>query len=170
MKTKTCLISVIVAFLLTQSSFAAPVSVEEWKGKSDPAAFHLGVLAGMGVIDSQAGFAVLGTASHKILSRGFVPEINDSVSIETELGPLFVSSTTVFMYSLHLRWDFQKDDLWTIYALGGFSGDITGSDLGSRFILFPRFGLGALCQVHPLVAIRGELSRELIAAGVAFNF
>ena len=148
----------------------SPMSSEDWKGPSDPAKFHLGVLTGMGVLDSKAGFALLGTASAKIVQRGFVPDINNSVSIETELGPLFVASSASFMYSAHLRWDFEKDELWTFYALGGFSGHITGSDLGSRFIFFPRFGVGTICRLHELFALRAEVSRELIAAGVIFSF
>ena len=149
---------------------SASGTAEPWKGPSDPARFNLGVLTGMGVIDSHAGFALLGTASAKIVNRGFVPEINDSVSIETVLGPLFVYDTASFMYSLHLRWDFERDEFWTLYALGGVSGQITGDSLGNRFILFPRFGLGAIYRIHELFALRAEISRELIVGGVMFSF
>ncbi len=141
---------------------------EDWKGKSDGAQLHLGGLTGMGVLDSQAGYTVLGTASKVLASEGFIGDINDSVSLEAALGPLFVLSSAAFTYSVHLRWDFRKDEHWTFYGLGGLAGNITGSSLGDRFILLPRFGVGTFYHFNERVAIRGEISRELIAAGVIF--
>lgn len=138
----------------------------DWKGADERAEVHLGGLMGMGTIDSQAGFVVLGTASKKIIHHGFVPDIANSVSVEIQAGPLFVYSTTVFAYSAHLRWDFQKDERWTIYALGGLAGNVTGGGLGSRFILLPRFGIGSFIRLNEWIYLRGELSREVIGVGV----
>src|SRR4051812_17989063 len=116
----------IAAFLLLAFPFIVSAhAAEDWKGDPDPAQVHFGALLGLGVIDSNAGFAVLGTASKKIVQHGFSPDINNSVSIETQLGPLFVSGGTAFAYSAHLRWDFEKDLDWTFYALGGLAGHIT---------------------------------------------
>jgi hypothetical protein len=142
---------------------------EDWKGASDTAQVHLGALLGLGVIDSVDGFVLLGTASKKIIQHGFVPDINDSVSLETELGPLFTQGTTAFAYSLHLRWDFQKDPSWTIFAIGGLAGD-TGASLGSRWVVLPRFGVGAFYKINELFMARFEVSHELIAAGLTFPF
>jgi hypothetical protein len=169
--------------LLSSAAFAAPPATEivgsskpaaaasgggaDWKGPDERAEFHFGGLAGMGTIDSQAGVVVLGTASKKIIHHGFVPDIANSVSVEIQAGALFVYSTTVFAYSAHLRWDFQKDERWTLYAIGGLAGDVTGAGLGSRFILLPRLGLGAFLKLNELVYLRGELSREVIGLGVA---
>lgn len=147
---------------------AASGSHESWKGPSDGAEVHFGALTGLGIIDFNPGFVLLGTASKKIVKNGFVPDdITNSVSIETALGPLFVASTAIFSYSLHLRWDFEKNQTWTFYALGGAGGYIAGDSFGSNnFMLFPRFGLGTFFRVNDLLLIRGEVSHELIAAGV----
>ncbi len=141
---------------------------EDWKGADDGAEFHLGALTGIGVVDSSGGFAILASGAKKIIRNGFVPDINNSVLIEMELGPMFVSKGTPFFYSTHLRWDFTKDSQWIFFAIGGVAGHITGSGLGSRFLLFPRFGVGALWGVAETFLVRAELSHELIAAGVLF--
>lgn len=147
----------------------AGATAESWKGPADNAEVHFGALTGLGIIDFNPGFVLLGTASKKIVKNGFVPDdITNSVSIETALGPLFVASTAVFSYSLHLRWDFEKNQNWTFYALGGAGGYIAGDSFGSNnFMLFPRFGIGTFFRVNDLLLIRGEVSHELIAAGVA---
>jgi hypothetical protein len=140
---------------------------EDWKGKSDGSEVHFGGLTGLGIIDFHPGFVLLGTASKKIVHSGFVPDITNSVSIEAEAGPLFAASTTLFDYSLHLRWDFEKDEHWIFYAIGGVGGFIAGSSFGSdNFMVFPRFGLGTFFRVNDLILIRGEISHELIAAGI----
>jgi hypothetical protein len=145
-------------------------STEDWKGEADPAEFNAGVLTGLGVVNSQAGFALMATGAKRILKQGFVPDINNSVWIETELGPVFVSGGTAFAYSAHLRWDFVKDQNWTLYAVGGLGGLVTGSDLGDHFELFPRFGVGAMAKLTDLISLRGEVSHELTAVGVSFAF
>ena len=148
---------------------------EDWKGDPETSEVNLGALTGMGILDEQVGFALLGTVSKKIVHHGFISDVNDSVSIEAAMGPLFVSSPsgtngTAFMYSLHLRWNFQKDEHWTFYALGGAGGAITGASLGSKFTVLPRFGVGTFYHFNELFMIRGEISHDLIAAGVTFPF
>ena len=150
-----------MAILVSSVAFAAPkakqpqaeemtsiepgsTKADDFKGKDEPTEFDLGAMPGMGILDNHVGFALLGTASKKIVHRGFVPDITNSVSIEVEMGPLFVSGGTAFQYSGHLRWDFIKDSMWTLYALAGLGGDITCASLGDRFELYPRFGMGAM--------------------------
>src|SRR5262245_44559897 len=84
-------------------------SSEDWKGQPDGSEVHLGALMGLGILDFTTGFTLLGTASKKIVHHGFINEINNSVSIETELGPVITRSTAIFSYSLHLRWDFEMN-------------------------------------------------------------
>jgi hypothetical protein len=143
-------------------------SSADFKGNSEPSEFSIGAMPGAGILDNHVGFAILGTASKKIVHRGFVPDINDSVSIEVEMGPLFVSGSAAFQYSGHLRWDFEKDTWWTLYALGGLGGDITGASLGDRFELYPRFAMGAMWKIGQNFALRGELSHEFIGIGILF--
>ena len=145
-------------------------SPEDWKGEADNSEVMFGALMGLGVLDSAGGFSVLGTASKKIVQRGFAPDINNSVSIELQMGPLFISGETAFAYSTHLRWDFVKDPFWTFYALGGLAGHITGEALDSRFLLFPRFGVGVLRITNLGFAVRGEVSHEFITIGAAWPF
>ena len=145
-------------------------AVEDFKGKPRDIEFTVGGLAGLGIIDSTAGFALLGTAAKKIINHGFVADINNQVFLETALGPVFAAGTTTFFYSLHLRWDFEKDQEWTFFALGGLGGDVTGDKLGNHWELFPRFGVGALWHMNPTLTLRGEISHELIALGVSFGF
>lgn len=151
------------------SSFSSAYA-EDWKGEPEATQGSFGVLTGLGVFEGTAGYSLLGTVSKKVISHGFVPDIDDSVSIEAEAGPLFVASSTAFQYGLHLRWDFVKDDQWTVYGIGGLGGDITGQSLGNKFELFPRFGAGALWRVMVPMALRFEISHELIAVGVLFPF
>ena len=145
-------------------------TTEDWKGTPSISEMDAGFLLGMGVLDSSAGFALLGTFSKKIVHQGFVPEINNSVSLEVQAGPLFVSSATAFAYSLHLRWDFTKDSDWTFYSLAGVAGHITGEDLGSRFLLFPRVGLGAFHSTSLGFLVRGEISHEFLTVGLTWPF
>lgn len=155
--------------VISQPASTPSSSNEEWKGIPGDSEISIGALTGLGVLDSSAGFAVLATAGRRIVPHGFVPDINNSVYLEAMVGPLFLKAGTAFAYSVHLRWDFQKNDPWIFYALGGLGGDITGAGLGNRFLLFPRFGIGALWQVYPQIHARAELSHELTTMGIAFS-
>jgi len=144
------------------------VSHEDWKWPADPSEAHFGFLMGLGVLDSSAGVALLGTASKKIVHQGFVPDLNNSVSIELQAGPLFIEGGRAFAYSTHLRWDFRRDGLWTFYSLGGVAGHVTNNSQGNRFLMFPRFGVGAMRDSSLGFAMRGELSHEFITFGLVW--
>jgi hypothetical protein len=162
------LLSFLVISSPAQAAKAAGAS-PDWKGPSDNAEVHLGALAGLAILNFNTGFALLGTASKKIIKNGFVPEIANSVSLETELGPVFAGAgSTLFSYSLHLRWDFEMNEKWIFFALGGAAGYVAPTTFaaGNTFALFPRIGLGAFFRASDLIMIRGEVSHELIAAGV----
>ncbi len=159
----------ILFVILLCSPIFDSVASEDFKGSSPAGEYTFGLIGGLGVLDSSAGFAVIGNAAKKIIHQGFVPEINNQVWVEFEAGPLFVSGSSAFIYSAHLRWDFHKDQTWTFYGLGGLGGNITGEKLGSHWELFPRFGVGAFCKVNPQITLRGELSHELFVAGVSFS-
>lgn len=139
---------------------------EDWKGKPLANKIDAGVLMGLGIIDTTGGFAILGTAAYKFMPEGFIPDINDTASLEFEGGPVFLSGASPFMYSAHLRWDFGKDRTWSLYSLAGFGGNITGG----RFALHPRVGIGAMAAVHDLFSLRGEFSHELVGVGLLFFF
>ena len=162
-------IRALALILFSTTAFAQ--TEEAWKGAPDPSRFHVGALAGLGIMDSSAGFEILGTISKKIVDVGFAPDINNSVSMELQAGPLLIHSTTVFAYSTHLRWDFKKNVNWTFYAVAGLGGHITGASLGSRFLLFPRFGAGLIRHLGlNAPALRLELSHERISLGGIWGF
>src|SRR4051794_7163958 len=83
---------------------AAVTPEDEFKGKPSPAQLTFSGMAGLGILDSTAGFQVLGSAATKLVNRGFIPDINNQVFLEFQFGPLFVASSTAWFYSAHLRW------------------------------------------------------------------
>ncbi len=145
-------------------------SAEDWKGKPETAQWSLGVLTGLGIVNATPGFAIMGAAAKKIVEGGFIPDINNSVWIETEMGPVLAKGSVAFQFSGHLRWDFVRNEEWTFYALGGFGGSSTGSQLGDKFEFYPRFGVGALWKIFADFSFRGEVSHELTVVGAQFDF
>jgi hypothetical protein len=157
----------IMAFGFSTTSV---VYAEDWKGVSEESVLSLGGMAGLAVIDATSGFTVLGTVSKKIVTHGFVPDITNSVSVEGAVGPVFLSVGTAVAYSIHLRWDFEKDKDWTLYALGGLGGNVLTASGSSRGEAFPRFGIGAFYKMSGPLNARVELSHELIAVGINVPF
>jgi hypothetical protein len=98
-----------------------------------------------------------------------VPDITDSVSIEGVIGPVFGAGNAV-TYSAHLRWDFEKDKRWTLYAIGGVGG--TFHSVGGLTVseLYPRFGVGAFYKMTGPLNARVEISHETIIAGINVPF
>lgn len=167
------LLTVLLAAFTLNSGAAV---VQDFKGEPPTYTFNLGGLAGVGVVDSRAGFALLGTAAAKIINKGFAGDINNQVFLEAAFGPLFVAGVTAFQYGFHLRWDFVKDEDWTFYGVGGLGGVITGSAYSpipagptkASSMFYPRFAVGAMWGLFPMANLRFELSHELIALGVVF--
>lgn len=166
LKTKFLILMAVFSFVGSSQQ----ASAEDWKTYYDRSEMTLGGLAGLGIIDNSAGFALLGTISKKILAKGFVPDISNSVSIEASVGPAFVSGGTAVMYAGQLRWDFEKDESWTFYALGGAGGNYLSVGGNSRVEFMPRFGVGAFWRWSEFVRFRGEIAHDLIGAGVNFAF
>lgn len=148
-------------------------NAESWKGVPAETEISLGALAGVGVVDGYAGVGLMGNFAKKIVHQGFIPELNNQVFVEAEFGPIFLkpkdSMQTSWGYSLHLRWDFQKDLNWTLYAIGGLGGVFTSEDLGKRAELYPRFGVGAFLYLRDEFSLRGEISHEFTAIGASFH-
>ncbi len=158
-------LSFFTTVAMARSGKTSPKNSEAplWKGVSDPSNFKLGAMGGLGILDGTVGLTLLPYVSTKIINRGFVGgEINDQVYAELQLGPTFYYGFTNVFYSLHLRWDFQKDEDWALYALGGLAGDI----YRNQFIVFPRVGVGAMLSLTDLIALRAEVSHEFIGVGV----
>jgi hypothetical protein len=138
----------------------ASASAEPWKGKPYENQFNAGALAGVGIVDGNVGFALQGTAAIQLLRHGFINDINDQVQLEVQAGPL-LKTGTAFQGSLLMRWDFNKDLDWTLYGLGG-----VGTALATGVTQFyPRFGAGFLWYLGETVALRLEVSHELVAVG-----
>ena len=144
-------------------------AVEEFKGGPAPQFMDFSAMMGLGIIDSSSAFTLVGTASRKIVDRGFVSDINNQVFVELALGPAFFKGNTAFVFSTHLRWDFERDARLRLFAVGGLAGNATGANAGNRWTIAPRFGVGALYPISDALSLRGELSHEWIVAGVAIR-
>lgn len=158
-------IALAFAFLLSIPSFAA----EDWKGTADTSSLDVGALAGLSNVQGAHGFGLLGTVAKRIGPEGFLDDVNDVVSIELALGPHFRAAANCGVYALQLRWDFQKDDQWLIYAAGGLHGNFSASAYLHSFDIYPRFAAGAMFspQKESVIRFRAEVSHEMI--GVGFN-
>ncbi len=160
-------------FLVPSVVFAEPVSAIEkpstefWKGKAPDRTATLGAMMGLGIYDGSAGFQVSPNAAFKVAHEGWIEDINEQLLLELQMGPLFVKSSSVFTYSIHLRWDFERDANWTFYPIGGLGGSISSSALGSQWRLAPRFGLGAFWRFHPKFHARFEVTHDFLGAGVS---
>ncbi|MEK7689989.1 MAG: hypothetical protein AAB425_03110 [Bdellovibrionota bacterium] len=139
---------------------------EPWKGPSSESKYHFSLLTGVGVIGVSPGFGLMGAASKKVVHRGFVKEINDQVHLELHFGPQIYMGKFSFLYSVHLRWDFDLDSEWRFYALAGLGGHIAHVNLGGTWGLYPRVALGAFYKMTQAVWLRGELSHEAMLVGV----
>lgn len=151
--------------LAVETDWNWPLPTHEWT---------LGVVPGVATINSNTGFSLQFAAAKKMIHKGFAPDISNQVFAEIEAGPFTSSGGSALLYSAHLRWDLMLNSDWTFFALGGLGGSKTGTSLGNQFQLLPRFGIGALLdlqkQTHLPLALRGELSRELIGIGAQFRF
>lgn len=165
---KICLVH-FSAFSLLAASQTFAADAEDYKTYKPANNFTLGFGGGLGVVDTRAGFSLIGNAAAKIVKDGFVPDIINPVFLEVEFGPDFVSGTTFWMYSTHLRWDFVKDAKWTLFAIGGFGGNIASNKYADRVALHPRFGVGAFYALETM-DLRFEFSHELVTVGVGLPF
>jgi hypothetical protein len=151
------------------SATAESASGEDYKSYHPANNFTLGGSAGLGLVDTHAGFTLIGNLATKVVKDGFVPDIVNPVFLEAEFGPTFVSGATFWMYSTHLRWDFVKDPKWTLFALGGIGGNFGSNRYGDRVALHPRFGVGAFYALDT-IDLRFEFSHELITIGASIPF
>lgn len=138
----------------------------DWKGPSPLTEFSAGFLGGLTLNGSSAGGVILGHVAKKIMHRGLVgDDINDQVFLEVQVGPEFVSGITALGVSTHLRWDFNRDDDFALFAIGGL-----GAHFGTGFNqVHPRFGVGALWYFE-WFGVRAEMSERWILAGAHFSF
>lgn len=149
--------------------WVATVQAEDWKGQPETSKWTAGAVTGLGIIGNNSGFTFLGTVSKKIIKNGFVTGINDSVSIEGMLGPVAFIFPQGWIYSIHLRWDFIKDDQWTLFTVGGVGGNVVSSTT-TLFLLAPRFGIGSFFKLQETVYLRADVSHDLLGLGVNFRF
>ncbi len=142
---------------------------EDYKSFNPDNRFTFGFSGGFGLVDTSGGAQLVGHIATKLVDDGFVPEIVNPVFLELQFGPLFTSGVTVWTYSTHLRWDFVKDEKWTLFAIGGLGGNWMSNKLGDRFAIHPRFGVGFFYMMEKL-DLRFDFSHEAILAGVSFPF
>ena len=152
------------------SSAPAHSSGEDWKGKPSGREFTLGGILGLGLVEPQHGFGMSFNVAKKIINSGFIPDVNNQVFLEAEVGPTWVSGGSAAQWSAHLRWDFQKDDRWTFFAIMGLGGESTSNGLGNNSFVYPRIGGGVFYYLTQNLSIRGEISHELTGVGLSLEF
>ena len=142
-------------------------SVEEWKGKSPSQHYSAGFLGGVSVNGaSNFGGVFVGHLGLLLVERGFIGgEINDQVVVEVEAGPELFSRVTALGVSTHLRWDFHRNEDFTVYGLGGVSFHVAP---GFNQI-HPRFGAGAIWHFE-WFGVRAEFSERWFLGGAHFSF
>lgn len=148
------------------AAYASPEPEPEmWKGKPYDAVFGFSFMPGLGIAGPVAGFALNGAISVKIAHEGFIKDINDQAHLEVMGGPLFMSGVTAAVFSMHLKWDFVKNEFWTFYSVGGVGAlFLTGQD-----IAYPRFGVGAVWNPFEFLGFRAELSHEFTGVGIVYT-
>ncbi len=138
---------------------------EIWKGKPYDTVFGFSFMPGFGFFGAQAGFALNGAVSVKVMHEGFIKDINDQVHLEIMGGPLFLTGVTAARFSLHLKWDFIKNEFWTFYSVGGMGATfLAGSNVG-----YPRFGIGTVWNPFEFLGFRAELSHEFTGIGIVYS-
>ncbi len=163
-KLKSLLVATASFLLLAPSS---ALRAEDWKGTPETSSLDAGALAGLSNVQGGYGFGLMGTVAKKIVPQGFVPDLNNSVSLEFGFGPHFRSGENAGLYALHLRWDLQKDEHWLLYAVGGVHGNFSAHAYAHTFHIYPRFAAGVMLspKLDSIVRFRAEVSHELIAVG-----
>lgn len=147
------------------TSETAAAESNQWKGKPYDTRFQFAALTGLGVMGAGTGFALYGAAAYKILHEGFIDDVNDQTYLEIQAGPLFVGGPIAANFSMHLRWDFHKNDMWTFYSLGGVGMQLLGTT--SNFI-YPRIAVGTMWNLFEFMSFRLEVSHEFMGAGVVW--
>jgi hypothetical protein len=128
------------------------------------------------------GIGVEGRYEIPIVANGFIPSINNSISIEPSFGISYNGSgvsgsdyhLTVFSPAVYGIWSFWFSEPFRAYAGLGLGYNIAvvsgynGSDSFSSFYWDPVVGI--FYKFAPAIAFRAEAGREAIKAGVSFFF
>ncbi len=168
---KKILILLSILGVFSQQAHAA----ENWKGHTEVSPYEFGVLTGLTLYGTEAGWGFLANGAYLLQPNGWLDDIDDRLWLEVEAGPSFFTAPTGgtgtgFQYSTHVRWDFTYNEYWTVYGLGGIGGLVAPGYLGSKFSIHPRFGGGVEYQTKSALMFRGEVSAEFMGLGIALNF
>jgi len=168
----TLICSSVVSLSVAAPAPAAKSSeVEDWKGPSKESRVQVGGMGGLGIIDTTPAIQITGFAAFRVVKRGFVEDINDAVWAELQVGPAITANGTGLAFMPGLRWDFHKDEAWSLYALGGVGGNyFTFGGPANRVAIFPRFAVGGFFHINWMTYLRAEISHEFIGLGGGVSF
>ncbi len=148
---------------------AVPMATPElWKGKLSDRDWEVGGIAGLALVEPNYGISLQAQISKRLFADGWVEDITNPVSIEISAGPAFVKGHSPFILSTQLRWDFERDEDWTLFAIGGLGAQFTGVELGDRSLVHLRFGVGAFRRLDERLRLRMEASHEILGVGVTY--
>ncbi len=123
--------------------------------------------------------SIHGRYSYRILDQGFLPDINNSISLEGGLGSTYYGNIAAGTNVVGLtfvavaRWDLQYDPTWIFFGNVGLSYtaviNASTSDVrGGGF--FPALGIGAMYNMQPEWALRADFSYQFLGAGIVYRF
>ena len=136
------------------------------------------ISAGLGV-DYFDSFGIQTRYAYRIIDDGFIDDVNDSFYIEGGLGLTMYGSVnsnpsvTGFNVLASVRWDFQYNPEWTMFADLGFginsvskvkNGDVPGGGF------FPAIGVGTIYSMNETTGIRFDLSYQFLGLGIFYRF
>ncbi len=131
-------------------------------------------------LDYWSAFGLQARFATRLLDKGLIPDITNSLYLEAGLGMTFygtqggTSGVTGFNFLATGRWDFQMDVSWIFFADLGFgynaiSAGQSGSVRGGG--LFPAVGAGAIYNFGGSEwAARGDFSYQFLGAGLVRRF
>ncbi|HTL13297.1 MAG TPA: hypothetical protein VL588_12465 [Bdellovibrionota bacterium] len=150
----------------------APVASEElWKGPIPDQEIQLSALVGASISGTHGDLAMAFDVAKRVVEHGFIPDISDDVFLELGLGPdLLASPGTGILYSVHARWNFHMNEIWSLYAIAGVGGSVITTNGSNTASMHPRLSAGAFYHVAPALALRMEIGADFLGGGISVGF
>ena len=131
-------------------------------------------------IDYWSSFGLQARYAARLLDKGLVPDINNSLYLEAGLGLTFYgtqggqSGITGFNFIATGRWDFQMDPSWIFFANLGFGYNAVSGGQSSAVRgggLYPAIGVGAMYNFSGSDwAARADFSYQFLGVGIVRRF
>lgn len=142
--------------------FAAAASADPWirtPGGTRPDDMTVAPMVGM---SAHHGLEAGAKADFLLANPGFIPMLNNSVSLEASV---FVAQRHGVFVAPNLRWDFHLHPQWTVFGVGGIEANLASDDKEEDVALV--LAAGAFWRVPgKSFLIRGEIDAAHAAARI----